>query len=65
MTKNAVADPVVDGASWRLVIDGEVQNPIQLDYRTLVQLPSVETVKTLECISNFTAKCELTSFGCD
>ena len=22
-------------------------------------------IKTLECISNFTAKCELASFGCD
>ena len=28
-------------------------------------LPAIEIVKTLECISNFTAKCELTSFGCD
>ncbi|MFN0072763.1 MAG: molybdopterin-dependent oxidoreductase [Chloroflexota bacterium] len=65
VTKNAVADPIVDPNSWRLLIDGEVQRPVQLDYRTLRQLPSVEIVKTLECISNFTAMCELTSFGCD
>jgi DMSO/TMAO reductase YedYZ molybdopterin-dependent catalytic subunit len=42
-----------------------VANPVQLDYRTLRQLPTVEQVKTLECISNFTAMCQLTSFGCD
>jgi DMSO/TMAO reductase YedYZ molybdopterin-dependent catalytic subunit len=65
VTKNAVADPVVDAGAWRLVIDGEVNNPIQLDYRTMLQLPAVEVTKTLECISNFTAGCTLTSFGCD
>lgn len=65
VTKNAVADPVVDAGTWRLVIDGEVNNPVQLDYRTLVALPAVEITKTLECISNFTALCNMTSFGCD
>jgi DMSO/TMAO reductase YedYZ molybdopterin-dependent catalytic subunit len=65
VTKNAVADPVIDAASWRLVIDGEVNRPVQVDYRTLSGLPSVELTKTLECISNFTAGCSLTNFGCD
>jgi DMSO/TMAO reductase YedYZ molybdopterin-dependent catalytic subunit len=65
VTKNAVADPVVDVDSWRLVIDGEVNTPVQLDYRTLLALPAVDITKTLECISNFTAACNLTSFGCD
>ena len=58
-------DPLVDASAWRLVIDGEVISPVQVDYRTLRSLPSVETTKTLECISNFTAACNLTSFGCD
>jgi DMSO/TMAO reductase YedYZ molybdopterin-dependent catalytic subunit len=65
VTKNAVADPIVDAASWRIVIDGEVNRPVQVDYRTLRALPVVEVIKTLECISNFTAGCNLTSFGCD
>jgi DMSO/TMAO reductase YedYZ molybdopterin-dependent catalytic subunit len=65
VTKNAVQDPIVDAATWRLVIDGEVNNPVQLDYRTLRALPPVEVTKTLECISNFTAACTMTSFGCD
>ena len=65
VTKNAVEDPIVDAATWRLVIDGEVNQPVQVDYRTLLALPAVEVTKTLECISNFTAACNLTSFGCD
>jgi DMSO/TMAO reductase YedYZ molybdopterin-dependent catalytic subunit len=65
VTKNAAGDPVVTPESWRLIVDGEVNKPIQLDYRTLRQLPAIEQSKTLECISNFTAMCELTSFGCD
>jgi len=56
---------VLDAESWRLVLDGEVNRPVQLDYRTLRRLPAVEIHKTLECISNFTAMCELTYFGCD
>jgi DMSO/TMAO reductase YedYZ molybdopterin-dependent catalytic subunit len=65
VTKNAVADPSLDADGWRLVLDGEVNRPVQLDYRTLRRLPAVELYKTLECISNFTAMCELTYFGCD
>jgi DMSO/TMAO reductase YedYZ molybdopterin-dependent catalytic subunit len=65
VTKNAVADPVLDAATWRLVIDGQVNNPVQVDYPTLRALPSVEITKTLECISNLAAGCSQTSFGCD
>jgi DMSO/TMAO reductase YedYZ molybdopterin-dependent catalytic subunit len=65
VTKNAVADPVIDVVSWRLIVEGEVNRPVQLDYRALRALPVVEMARTLECISNFTSGCNLTSFGCD
>jgi DMSO/TMAO reductase YedYZ molybdopterin-dependent catalytic subunit len=65
VTKNALEDPVLDAATWRLVIDGEVNTPVQVDYATLLALPPVEITKTLECVSNFTASCNLASFGCD
>ncbi len=65
VTKNAVADPVVDPTGWRLIVDGQVNSPVQFDYRTLRMLNAVEVVKTLECISNFTAQCNLAAFGCD
>jgi DMSO/TMAO reductase YedYZ molybdopterin-dependent catalytic subunit len=65
VTKNAVADPVIDAQNWRLIIDGLVDHPVQVDYATLSALPAVEITKTLECISNLTAGCDMASFGCD
>jgi DMSO/TMAO reductase YedYZ molybdopterin-dependent catalytic subunit len=65
VTKNAGGDPTLRPDSWRLRIDGEVQRPVELDYATLRKLPAVEVTKTLECISNFVARCELAPFGCD
>jgi DMSO/TMAO reductase YedYZ molybdopterin-dependent catalytic subunit len=65
VTKNPVSDPVLQPDRWRLVVDGDVRSPVQLDYRTLLAAPSLEVVKTLECISNFTAQCELPPYGCE
>lgn len=65
VTKNAVSDPAIQPDAWRLAIDGAVNAPVQLDYRTLRQLPAVEITKTLECISNYVVECELVPFGCD
>jgi DMSO/TMAO reductase YedYZ molybdopterin-dependent catalytic subunit len=56
---------VIDLGSWRLIIRGEVGSPVQLDYATLQQLPVVEIAKTLECISNRIADCEVAPFGCE
>src|SRR5207247_4833813 len=64
-TKNAGGDPIVDRDSWRLVLDGEVHAPVQLDLRTLYKLPVVESTRTLECISNWVTHCEQVPFGCD
>ncbi len=64
-TKNAVADPVVDPNKWRLVVDGEVNKPVQLDLAVMYQLPPVELTKTLECISNRVTRCGEAPFGCD
>jgi DMSO/TMAO reductase YedYZ molybdopterin-dependent catalytic subunit len=65
VTKNAGGDPVLHPDDWRLVVDGEVERPFQLDYAALTKLPNVEITKTLECISNLVDKCELAPFGCD
>jgi|SRR5579864_5145489 len=65
VTKNAAGDPNLDAATWRMVIDGEVNSAVQLDYQVLRALPPVEITKTLECISNFTSQCEQASFGCE
>jgi len=65
VTKNAGGDPVLHPDDWRLVVDGEVQRPFELDYTALRKLPSVEVTKSLECISNLVDKCQLAPFGCD
>jgi DMSO/TMAO reductase YedYZ molybdopterin-dependent catalytic subunit len=65
VSKNPAQDPFIERESWRLRVDGDVERPIQLDYRSLRNLPPVELAKTLECISNFVTKCELAPFGCD
>jgi DMSO/TMAO reductase YedYZ molybdopterin-dependent catalytic subunit len=65
VTKNAAGDPVVHPDDWRLVVDGEVPRPFQLDYATLRKLPTYEVTKTLECISNLVTECQLAPFGCD
>jgi DMSO/TMAO reductase YedYZ molybdopterin-dependent catalytic subunit len=65
VSKNAGGDPFIEGKNWRLRVDGDVERSLELDYPTLRKLPSVETIRTLECISNFAAKCELAPFGCD
>jgi DMSO/TMAO reductase YedYZ molybdopterin-dependent catalytic subunit len=65
VTKNAAGDPMIRAADWRLLIDGEVEQRVELGYTELRSLPSIEATKTLECISNLVAQCELAPFGCD
>ena len=65
VTKNAAGDPFIRPGDWRLLIDGDVDRPMQLDYATLRQLPAIEITKTLECISNYVGKPELAPFGAE
>jgi DMSO/TMAO reductase YedYZ molybdopterin-dependent catalytic subunit len=65
ITKNAGGDPILGARTWRLRIDGLVERSIELDYPSFRNLPSVDVTKTLECISNFVAKCDLATYGCD
>ncbi len=65
VTKNASGDPLIDPATWRVILEGEFNKPVQLDYLTMRKLPQTKYFKTQECVSNFTTKCELAPFGCD
>ncbi len=68
-TKNAGGDPILDPSQWRLILDGEVGRPVQLNLDILYRLPSIRFTKTLECISNWVNQCERSqggpAFGCD
>ncbi|UCC64971.1 MAG: molybdopterin-dependent oxidoreductase, partial [Anaerolineae bacterium] len=45
-------NPGVDIDSWRLEIDGLVDNPLSLNYDQVRALPAVEEMRTVECIGN-------------
>jgi len=44
--------PALDAASWQLSVGGLVEEPFELSYDELVELPSVEATVTLECAGN-------------
>ena len=51
VSKNAF-DPQVDPRSWRLSVSGLVENPLDLTYDELREMPFVDQYATLACISN-------------
>src|SRR5581483_11137580 len=51
VSKNFI-DPSVAVGSWRLKIDGLVDNPMELTYDQLTALPASDGYYTLMCISN-------------
>ena len=51
VSKN-ISDPVVDGASWSLTIDGKVAKPLTLSYDDVVARAKTQNITTLACISN-------------
>ena len=48
----ALSDPVVNAEDWSLSIGGLVERRFEIAYDELLDLPAVEFVSTLECISN-------------
>jgi len=51
VSKNIDGDPMVDGKTWVLRVEGD--QPYSLSLRELLAEPHVEQVQTLECISNY------------
>jgi DMSO/TMAO reductase YedYZ molybdopterin-dependent catalytic subunit len=51
VSKN-ISDPVVDGASWSLTIDGMVAKPLSFSYEDIVARAKTQNITTLSCISN-------------
>jgi len=48
----AVFVPQVDGASWKLTIDGMVERPVTFTYADLLGMDMVEEPVTISCVSN-------------
>jgi DMSO/TMAO reductase YedYZ molybdopterin-dependent catalytic subunit len=51
VSKN-ISDPVVDGASWSLTIDGMVAKPLSFSHEDIVARAKTQNITTLSCISN-------------
>jgi DMSO/TMAO reductase YedYZ molybdopterin-dependent catalytic subunit len=52
VSKNLFSDPTVDGNSWRLTVDGQVDNPFTLTYQDLLAQSMKRQYESLMCISN-------------
>jgi DMSO/TMAO reductase YedYZ molybdopterin-dependent catalytic subunit len=50
--------PLIDAASWRLVVGGLVERPLSLSLKDLHNMPSQNMVVTLECAGNGRARLE-------
>jgi DMSO/TMAO reductase YedYZ molybdopterin-dependent catalytic subunit len=44
--------PAIDASQWSMKIDGLVESPLTLDYKTIQGFPAYEEMRTLECIGN-------------
>lgn len=44
--------PTVDRSNWTLVVEGLVEHPLRLTFEDILAMPQIETMRTLECISN-------------
>ncbi len=52
VSKNLFADPTVDGSSWKLVVNGEVDHPFVLTYQQVLALPMQQQYESMMCVSN-------------
>jgi DMSO/TMAO reductase YedYZ molybdopterin-dependent catalytic subunit len=52
VSKNLFTDPTVNASSWRLTVDGQVDNPFTLTYQDLLAQPMKQQYESLMCISN-------------
>ena len=45
--------PVIDKEDWSLTVDGEVENPLKLDWEGFMELPQVESVSDFHCVEGW------------
>lgn len=45
--------PEIDRAAWSLTVDGEVENPLKLEWEAFMGLPQVESVSDFHCVEGW------------
>ena len=58
-----IPEKEIDLREWKLNIDGEVQNPVELDFATLLKMPKAIAANTLECSGNSRSLLKEKSYG--
>lgn len=49
-------NPKVDLENWKLTVDGEVKNPIELAWPSLLKLPSIESTSDFHCVEGWSVR---------
>ncbi len=52
VSKNLFSDPTVNGNTWQLTVDGQVDHPFTLSYQEMLAQPLKQQYESLMCISN-------------
>ncbi len=52
VSKNLFNDPSVNGDTWRLNVQGEIEHPFSFSYKELLDLPRKQQYESMMCISN-------------
>ncbi len=50
--------PQLNTSSWRLVVDGQAANPLNLTYNEVLALPPISLIATLQCVEGIAATAE-------
>jgi DMSO/TMAO reductase YedYZ molybdopterin-dependent catalytic subunit len=45
------SQPEISTAEWKLVLDGEVEHPVTLDWEAFMQLPQTEDISDFHCVT--------------
>ncbi len=49
-------NPEFNPEKWKLTVDGEVENPLELTWKDLLNLPAVESTSDFHCVEGWTVR---------
>jgi DMSO/TMAO reductase YedYZ molybdopterin-dependent catalytic subunit len=49
-------NPKINLENWKLIVDGEVKNPLELTWLNILKLPSVESISDFHCVEGWSVR---------
>jgi len=46
--------PNIDKSEWRLIVEGEVENPLEISWDEFMRLPQIESISDFHCVEGWT-----------